>query len=269
MVFPALSGRRAIVSVAGQLVEGMRAIWSRAGARLPLISIFLLRTLAMFVVIAAILIIKDAFGELPRQVVLLFALTEVRLLAQIFGISSISYSATSLRDTLIFASILLALTLGTASCGTKDTVEIPYSALKQHIAKGDVREVRVGAVLASAERLATIDQVGASPHEQSRGVGVDGDVGDHVLDQLEGRERPPELPTAGRVVDHARPDRTGDRHGLPQAVVEMISRHDVARRRPAQHRHLAAHALEVVDGPLHARRRGAVTARLGRSSSAG
>jgi transcription-repair coupling factor (superfamily II helicase) len=33
--------------------------------------------------------IKDAFGELPRQVVLLFALTEVRLLAQIFGVSSI------------------------------------------------------------------------------------------------------------------------------------------------------------------------------------
>lgn len=60
--------RRAIVSVAGQLVEGMRAIWSRAGARLPLISIFLLRTLAMFVVIAAILIIKDAFGDEAERV---------------------------------------------------------------------------------------------------------------------------------------------------------------------------------------------------------
>jgi hypothetical protein len=32
---------------------------------------------------------KDAFGEPPRQAVLLFALTEVRLLSQIFGISSI------------------------------------------------------------------------------------------------------------------------------------------------------------------------------------
>jgi transcription-repair coupling factor (superfamily II helicase) len=33
--------------------------------------------------------VKDAFGELPRQAVLLFALTEVRLLAQHFGVSSI------------------------------------------------------------------------------------------------------------------------------------------------------------------------------------
>ena len=54
--------RRAILTVAGQLVEGLRAIWTTLHARLPLISIFLLRTLAMFVVIAAILIIKDAFG---------------------------------------------------------------------------------------------------------------------------------------------------------------------------------------------------------------
>ena len=53
---------RAVVTVATQLVDGLKAIWTRAHARLPLISIFLLRTLAMFVVIAAILIIKDAFG---------------------------------------------------------------------------------------------------------------------------------------------------------------------------------------------------------------
>ena len=33
--------------------------------------------------------VKDAFGDLPRQAVLLFALTEVRLLAQHFGISSV------------------------------------------------------------------------------------------------------------------------------------------------------------------------------------
>jgi cell division protease FtsH len=33
--------------------------------------------------------------------------------------------------------------LAAGSCGTKDTIEIPYSTLKQHIAKGDVREVRI------------------------------------------------------------------------------------------------------------------------------
>ena len=40
---------------------------------------------------------------------------------------------------------VLALALGAASCGTNDTVEIPYSTLKQHITKGDVREVRMSA----------------------------------------------------------------------------------------------------------------------------
>ena len=60
--------RRAILTVAGQLVEGLRAIWTTLHARLPLISIFLLRTLAMFVVIAAILIIKDAFGAEAERV---------------------------------------------------------------------------------------------------------------------------------------------------------------------------------------------------------
>jgi cell division protease FtsH len=35
------------------------------------------------------------------------------------------------------------LAIGATSCGTKETVEIPYSTLKQHIAKGDVREVRM------------------------------------------------------------------------------------------------------------------------------
>jgi cell division protease FtsH len=41
------------------------------------------------------------------------------------------------------ASFVLALTLGAASCSTQDTTEIPYSTLKQHIAKGDVREVQM------------------------------------------------------------------------------------------------------------------------------
>ena len=40
---------------------------------------------------------------------------------------------------------LVTLALGAASCGTRETVEIPYSTLKQHIAKGDVREVRMSA----------------------------------------------------------------------------------------------------------------------------
>ena len=42
-------------------------------------------------------------------------------------------------------SFVLTLALGAASCGTKDTIEIPYSTLKQHIVKGDVREVRMSA----------------------------------------------------------------------------------------------------------------------------
>lgn len=56
----------AIVSVGNDLVEGVRAIWVRTHARLPLLSIFLLRTLAMFVAISAILIIKNTFGEGER-----------------------------------------------------------------------------------------------------------------------------------------------------------------------------------------------------------
>ena len=43
----------------------------------------------------------------------------------------------------IFASVVLALAFGATACGTKETVEIPYSTLKQHIAKGDVREVQM------------------------------------------------------------------------------------------------------------------------------
>jgi MFS family permease len=56
----------AVRGVAGDLVAGIRAIWERVGARLPLLSIFLLRTLAMFVAISAILIIKNSFGEGER-----------------------------------------------------------------------------------------------------------------------------------------------------------------------------------------------------------
>lgn len=56
----------AVRGVAIDLVDGIRAIWQRVGARLPLLSIFLLRTLAMFVAISAILIIKNTFGEGER-----------------------------------------------------------------------------------------------------------------------------------------------------------------------------------------------------------
>lgn len=56
----------AVRSVAADLFDGVRAIWQRVHARLPLLSIFLLRTLAMFVAISAILIIKNTFGEGER-----------------------------------------------------------------------------------------------------------------------------------------------------------------------------------------------------------
>ena len=56
----------AVRGVATDLLDGVRAIWNRVNARLPLLSIFLLRTLAMFVAISAILIIKNTFGEGER-----------------------------------------------------------------------------------------------------------------------------------------------------------------------------------------------------------
>ncbi len=58
-------------------------------------------------------------------------------------------------------SCVLALTLAAASCGTTDTVEIPYSTLKQHIAKGDVREVRMSATEVRALPTESARQSGA------------------------------------------------------------------------------------------------------------
>jgi MFS family permease len=55
---------RAAAELAGALVEGLSAIWARIKARLALIGIFLLRTIGMFVFIAAILVIKDVY---PRE----------------------------------------------------------------------------------------------------------------------------------------------------------------------------------------------------------
>jgi MFS family permease len=57
----------ALVSVVRGLITGLRAIAQRPAARIPLIAIFLLRTLTMVVAIAAILIIKKEFpGEGDR-----------------------------------------------------------------------------------------------------------------------------------------------------------------------------------------------------------
>ena len=61
------------------------------------------------------------------------------------------------------ASFVLALALGVASCGTTETIEIPYSTLKQHIAKGDVREVRMSET-----------EIRALPTESARQAGAPG-----------------------------------------------------------------------------------------------
>jgi hypothetical protein len=53
-----------------ELAEGVRAIWVRKPARLSLTAIFILRTIGMFVVVAAIIVIKQVYqgevGELGR-----------------------------------------------------------------------------------------------------------------------------------------------------------------------------------------------------------
>ena len=60
----------AIARVNRELAEGVRAIWVRKPARLSLISIFVLRTIGMIVVVAAILVIKKVYpgeiGDLGR-----------------------------------------------------------------------------------------------------------------------------------------------------------------------------------------------------------
>ena len=61
------------------------------------------------------------------------------------------------------ASFVIALALGSASCRTADVVEIPYSTLKQHIAKGDVRDVRISA-----------NEVRALPTDAARQSGAPG-----------------------------------------------------------------------------------------------
>lgn len=55
-----------VVRVARELWEGVRAIMERPAARLPLTGIFIVRTSAMLMAIAAILLIKDTFAGTGR-----------------------------------------------------------------------------------------------------------------------------------------------------------------------------------------------------------
>jgi MFS family permease len=58
---------QAAARIAGELVDGLAAIWRHVAARLPLIGIFVLRTVVIFVAISAILVIKDEFiGDVGR-----------------------------------------------------------------------------------------------------------------------------------------------------------------------------------------------------------
>ena len=64
---PAERFSEALRRIAGELWEGIREITNRAEARVPLIAVFLLRTIGMFVAISAILVIKEEFaGEAER-----------------------------------------------------------------------------------------------------------------------------------------------------------------------------------------------------------
>jgi hypothetical protein len=57
----------AVVRIAGELIDGLAAIWRHVAARLPLIGIFVLRTIGIFVAISAILVIKNEFtGDVGR-----------------------------------------------------------------------------------------------------------------------------------------------------------------------------------------------------------
>lgn len=52
---------QASLQILKELLQGLRAIWVRAEVFLPLLGIFIVRTLGMFVAIAAILVIKDVY----------------------------------------------------------------------------------------------------------------------------------------------------------------------------------------------------------------
>src|SRR5688572_21911619 len=65
------------------------------------------------------------------------------------------------RTGLFFFMMCAAMALTLSACGTKESIEIPYSTLKQHIAKGDVREVRFSATEVQAESTDSARRAGA------------------------------------------------------------------------------------------------------------
>ena len=62
--------------------------------------------------------------------------------------------------TLMFVALVVSTVLA-AACGTGGAREIPYSTLKQHIAKGDVRDVRMSATEVRAMPTEAARQAGA------------------------------------------------------------------------------------------------------------
>lgn len=62
---------------------------------------------------------------------------------------------------LFFSALAAALSLTLAACDTGKTVEIPYSTLKEHIAKGDVREIRMSATQVEANSTDAARRAGA------------------------------------------------------------------------------------------------------------
>ncbi|HEV3216704.1 MAG TPA: ATP-dependent zinc metalloprotease FtsH [Vicinamibacterales bacterium] len=61
-----------------------------------------------------------------------------------------------------YSAVLTALlVLGSAACGSRGSEEIPYSMLKQHIANGDVREVRLSTTEIQAVPTEQAQQAGA------------------------------------------------------------------------------------------------------------
>jgi cell division protease FtsH len=67
-----------------------------------------------------------------------------------------------MKLTRLFLLVLTAVSAVTAgACRTKETAEIPYSTLKQHVTKGDVREIRMSATEVQATPTDTARQAGA------------------------------------------------------------------------------------------------------------
>ena len=63
------------------------------------------------------------------------------------------------RVSIFLLTVIAALTV--SACGTKETAEIPYSTLKQHITRGEVREIRMSPT-----------EVRATPTDSARRAGA-------------------------------------------------------------------------------------------------